>query len=232
MPALFRLATLLSFAFTSLSAQEKNIDYRKIFGRDYERAVFYLQNERWIDSLIIQNGFKPKEIRAILFPELIRYNSIQDKIETFALETLYVQYGKAYANFSIGLFQIKPSFAEQIEIDFLNKIGSSLSGFSILAADTVQSELNRANRVKRLKSKTWIMNYICAFYKIINSKYPTLKNEVEKIKFISTAYNCGYWKSKDEIIGYSKRKFFQTGFGTGTKYNYSEIALYYFQNEN
>ncbi len=227
-----RLAVLFFFAFTSLSAQEKIVDYRKIFGRDYERAVFYLQTEKWIDSLILKNGLQPIEVRAIVFPELIRYNSIQDKIETFALETLYVQYGKAYANFSIGPFQIKPSFAEQIELDFLNKIGNSLSGFSIVASDTVQSELSRANRVKRLKSKTWMMNYINVFFKLMSAKYPTWKSEEEKIKFFSSAYNCGYRKSKEEIMSFSKKKFFQTGFGTRTKYNYSEIALFYFQNEN
>jgi hypothetical protein len=205
-------------------------DYRSVFGKDYEKAISFLEKEKWIDSVICVYGLNPNEVKAIIFPELIRYNSIQDKIETFALETLYVQYGKAYANFSIGTFQIKPSFAENIEIDVLNTRGNkkTLNEFQINSKDTIQSEANRSNRVRKLKNKIHLVHYLCAFFKIMETNYPIFKNDEGKIKFLASAYNCGYRKSKEEIDGYQKKKFFQTGFGQRAKYNYSEIAWFYY----
>lgn len=55
------------------------------------------------------------EALAIVSPELIRWTAFKDFFETTALELLYVKKGKTYADFSIGHFQIKPSFVEQLE---------------------------------------------------------------------------------------------------------------------
>ena len=54
-------------------------------------------------------------VTAIVYPELLRYNYIQDFIETSGLELIYMRYGAKTADFSIGHFQMKPSFAEHIE---------------------------------------------------------------------------------------------------------------------
>lgn len=45
----------------------------------------------------------------------MRYNALKDDIESESLKVLYVQFGKTYADFSIGVFQMKPSFAEGVE---------------------------------------------------------------------------------------------------------------------
>jgi len=143
-----------------------------------------------------------------------------------------VQYGQEYANFSVSEFQIKPSFAEMIEIDFIKKLGvkESIVNFQINATDTVRNQENRSKRLKRIKSKTGMINYLCLFWKVMNSKYPFWKNEEEKIKFFATAYNCGYWKSHEEIKSFQSKKFFHIGLLiTSTKYNYPAIAWYYFQ---
>lgn len=185
-----------------------------------------------MDSLIQSHGLPPKAVMAIAFPELIRYSSMQDKIETFALETLYVQYGKKYANFSVGEFQIKPSFAERIEIDFIEKFGAkeSATNFQINHTDTIQNQDNRMKRVKRIKSKIGMVNYLCLFWKMMNANYSTWKNEEEKIKFFAAAYNSSYWKSKHEIEYFQSKKFFHTGLSiTSTKYSYADIAWYYFR---
>jgi len=215
-------------------AQKRKENYSEIFSSDYQRAVKFLQTEKGIDSIVRSHGFNRKEVVAIIFPELIRYNSIQDKIETFALETLYVQYGKEYTNFSVGEFQIKPSFAERIETDFIKKFGAKelLTNFSINPVDTLQNEEARMKRVTRIKSKIGMISYLCLFWKVMNSKYPTWKSEEDKIKFSATAYNCGYWKSRKEIESFQSKKFFQTGRSiTATKYNYADIAWYYFQRQ-
>lgn len=227
------LTAALGLLFVSTHfAQKQKENFSEIFSGDYQRAIKFLKTEKRIDSIIRSYRFNPKEVTAIIFPELIRYNSIQDKIETFALETLYVQYGKEYANFSVGEFQIKPSFAERLEIDFLKKFGGKelLRHFQINATDTIQSEASRTKRLKRIKSKEGMINYLCLFWKVISTKYPTWKNEEEKIRFFATAYNCGYWKSTTDIESFQSKKFFHTGFSiNSTKYKYADIAWYYFQ---
>jgi hypothetical protein len=183
-----------------------------------------------MNALILSYGLKPKEVKAVVFPELIRYNSLQDKMETFALESLYIQYGTDYANFSIGRFQIKPSFAENVEIDFLKLFGEQNTKIGKLSfRDTLQNQVNRSARLKRLKTKKEMITYLCLFFKIIESKYPDWKNDEEKIKFFACAYNSGYRKSKEEIKSVIQKKFFQTGLIFSKKYCYADISWFYFQ---
>lgn len=226
------LSAAFGLLFDSINfAQEQSENFSEIFSSDYKRAAGFL-TEGKIDSIIKTHHLSPKEVTATVFPELIRYNSIQDKIETFALETLYMQYGKMYANFSVSEFQIKPSFAERIEIDFLKKFGAKelQTHFQIYSSDTVQSEANRLKRLKRIKSKIGMTSYLCLFWRVMNMKYPTWKSEEEKIRFFATAYNCGYWKPREEIESFQSKKFFHTGLPiASTKYNYADIAWYYFQ---
>lgn len=185
-----------------------------------------------MDEVIISYGLKPKEVKAVIFPELIRYNSIRDKMEIFALESLYIQYGKEYANFSIGQFQIKPSFAENIENDFLKTFGeSNTRTWSPNFKDTIQSQFNRSSRLKRLKDKKSMLNYVCLFFKVMEVKYPVWENPREKVKFFASAYNSDYRKSKDEINSFMTKKFFHLGILTSEKYAYADIALYYFQRQ-
>jgi len=151
----------LPFAF--VQAQE---DYGKIFSGDYDRANQFIASEgRWMDDIIHSYHLNPREVKAIVFPELIRYNSIQDKIETFALESLYIQEGRTYANFSIGRFQIKPSFAENIEIDVIKMFGKSelTTSLKVSAADTAQNDEARGARLKRIKDNETQLAYVCLF---------------------------------------------------------------------
>jgi hypothetical protein len=221
----------LLFVSTNL-AQRHEENYSEIFSGNYQQAIKFLQTEKAIDSIILSHGLNPKEAVAVIFPELIRYNSIQDKIETFALETLYVQYGKRYANFSVGEFQIKPSFAEKLEIDFIKEFQEKKwsTQYQIKATDTIPDPEHRMTRLKKIKSKTGMAHYLCLFWKVMNSKYPTWKSQEEKIRFFATAYNSHYWASRQEIESFLAKKFFHTGLSmTSTKYNYADIAWYYFQ---
>jgi hypothetical protein len=224
---MFAKKILLTAAFGLLSVygfgQE---NYPVIFGRDYQKALAFLEEEKWIDEMIHAHGLNPKEVKAIVFPELIRYSALHDKFETFALESLYSQYGKTYANFSIGEFQIKPSFAENIEKDFLNYFGDN--SFGIGRADTIQNTSHRAARVKRLKDKKAMLTYVLMFFKVMEKKYPVWKNNLEKIKFYGCAYNSDYRKSEKEISAAITKKFFATTFAASTKYCYADISLYYF----
>jgi hypothetical protein len=219
---------LAAFGLLFVSSGKAQENYRKIFSSDYERAIHFLQSEqKWMDEIIVSYGLEPREVKAIIFPELIRYNSIQDKIETFALESLYIQYGKAYANFSIGPFQIKPSFAENVEIDFLRKIDPAKSG----VLDTTQTINARDSRLQRLKNSMQMLRYVCMFFNILERKYPSWNSEEEKIKFFASAYNSNYRNRGQEIRNFATKKFFHTGLAASKKYSYADIA-WFFYNDN
>lgn len=224
------LTAALGLLFIFGKAQE---NYPKIFSSDYDKAIHYLkEEEKWMNDLILSYGLKPGEVKAVVFPELIRYNAIQDKIETFALESLYIQYGKDYANFSIGQFQIKPSFAENIEIDFLKTFSEQQTKIGALSLrDTIQSQANRSARLQRLKSREEMVNYVCLFFKVMESRYPKWNNTEEKVKFFASAYNSNYRKSKTEITSFISKKFFHAGLVGTEKYAYADIAWYYFQHQ-
>ena len=57
-------------------------------------------------------------LAAVIFPELVRYSSFRDLLETGVLEALYIEKGSDVANFSIGKFQMKPSFIAFFGISF------------------------------------------------------------------------------------------------------------------
>ena len=203
--------------------------FEKIFPKDYGQAAQFIASEKWMNERIESFGLKPKEVLSIVFPELIRFNSIQDKIEIFALQSLYVKYGKDYSNFSVGPFQVKPSFAESLEKDFIKFLSANLKAdMGILPGDTLSTENSRAKRLTRLKDVGVMMDYICSFYRLMEKRHATWASLEEKIKFISTAYNCGYQKSETEINSFIRRKFFHTGLVSTNRYSYADISWYYY----
>ena len=51
----------------------------------------------------------------VVLPEVARFNGFSNFFETAALEAFYVEDGSGVVDFSIGPFQMKPSFAERVE---------------------------------------------------------------------------------------------------------------------
>ena len=165
---------------------------------------------------------------AIIFPELLRYSKLRDIIETEALKTLYVQYGTQYANFSIGPFQMKPSFAEKLEKECLEfQLGH------YLATDTLPTCEARQNRVKRLSSNEGQVMYLQAFIITMNQKFETYSfhSPTEKVELYATAYQIGYWANTDTIKKFKNEKYYHTDFWptkTTKYYSYSAISSFYY----
>lgn len=210
-------------------------DYREIFGADYEYALKTIEeNTCWSDTLNKHN-IGPHFALSIIFPELIRYSSISDYIEVKALEVLYVQYGHDYADFSIGLFQMKPTFAEQIEVDILKyRLDQKCPELSALRPSNIDSLEMRRYRIIRLKDEYHQLLYLEAFIRIMDQLYheqASLPVE-EKLAFYAAAYNTGYRKGYLVIRGEEDKDRFYTGMAEpDIKYNYSAIALdYYLRN--
>lgn len=208
-------------------------DYRQIFEEHYDQAVHQLeQQEDYINERAEYFEVDDKITSAVVFPELIRYSIIRDILEANSLEIVYINTGKA--DFSIGPFQIKPSFAEKIE-----KIVAEKREFArfrdVLKYGSEFSVEKRKERVERLKSINFQIDYVLAFQLIVEKRFSYLKRKDQeyRVKFISTAYNYDFTATRKEIEKYMQLAYFPWGsHNHRKKYNYADISWFYYCREN
>ena len=227
---------LIAFVFVSFTTPVTN-DYKKDFGNDYTHTVQWLKlNSTGFEQAAKLFSIPAHNLKAIVFPELIRYNTVYDAIEINSLKYLYVSEGKDYADFSVGNFQMKPSFAEMIEADanqYLDEKMLRLSGFDKLK-DIGDNEDSRKERIARITTVQQQLLYLCAFYKICEVKFAdkVFISANDKIKFYATCYNAGYSHSYESVIAAQSKNYFHTGkFFTTANYNYADISSYFFNHE-
>lgn len=190
------------------------------------------ENKKEIDSLISFFGLNAEEVLSIGMPECARYNAIQNALENSANNYLYVSLGSKYGNFSVGRFQLKPSFAEQLEHEIqmckeLNKylpfIKSNQSGVS---------KESRSDRLKRLESDNLQLIYLCAFYSLMEISYRNSKweSKEDKVEFYALAFNRGFLNTNQEILKWKKICYFPTGkVDSLNNFPYGTVALEFYQ---
>jgi hypothetical protein len=208
------------------------IDYKTVFGNNWIKAEKIIsENEIWMRDVTSKYGISYPLAISVIFPELIRYSALRDKMEITMLKTLYINLGDEYADFSVGQFQMKPSFAEDInekawslkerKIRLLFKRSSSF--------DNIRSY--RSSIVSDLEDIKHQLSYLVAFIRICENEYPVEKmSEEEKVKFLASAYNCGLNRSEEYIRAISGKRFFSTSPVKSETYSYADISLYWYRN--
>lgn len=181
---------------------------------DVLRAVQVLKKEqKTIDRVAAKYECQKFEVLGIVFPEIIRYSIFKDFFETKVLEQLYVLKGAEWADFSIGIFQMKPSFVEDLEyhVHYMPELKANFQ--DIIDYDATGEESVRRERVERLKSFEWQLKYAFCYYFIMQKCYEAyqFKNDEARLKFFATAYNFGFTKSFDEIEDWMNEKAFPYG---------------------
>lgn len=230
------LVSVLFFFLVSFCTSDFNIsDFVEKYKFEINTAKILFQKvepEIKIQSKIYNtdNNF----ISAIVFPELIRYSIYRDFFETKMLEFFYIKDGAKAANFSIGMFQMKPSFVEQLEKqvkkDTLLKKYLSITSYKSRSLQEIRTE-----RLERMKTPKWQITYANCFYNIVNIKFQleTFKTIEDKIAFYATAYNHGFNCSKEEIHKWMKIKSFPNGVNySEPSYSYANISVYFYRNLN
>ncbi len=131
---------MLCILFLTGSGTAFSVSYPKEFGDDWTSAVQFIDahHTAW-KPLFEEFGVDARLAEAIVFPELIRYSRWQDEIETAAVNGLYVLQGTSGANFSIGRFQMKPSFAEEVEAAWNQSALAKEYGFVFNLQDGVEA---------------------------------------------------------------------------------------------
>lgn len=227
------LSLCLITALLNLKAQKSDINYKIIFGKDYINAETYISKNPWIRTILKQENINPEFAIAIVFPEIIRYSAVLNIIESSALKTLYIQNGEKYADFSIGYFQMKPSFAETVE-NIHNKILLK-SGRKTDLFNVQKTVAARKARILRLDKSQWQLRYLILFIKIMDAKYSKFyfEDEIEKLRFYATAYNFGFRSDFSTIKKHIYSCSFHTELFTNSEtkyYCYSDISSYYYKN--
>ena len=123
-------------------------NYVKEFGADWTSAAAYAAQHRaeW-QAVFADFGVDARIAEAVVFPELVRYSMWQDEIERAAVSGFYVVGGKDKADFSIGRFQMKPSFAEDIEAEYNRSFLAREFGFIFNVRDDADARRSRVNRL-------------------------------------------------------------------------------------
>ncbi len=171
-----------------------------------------------------QNYPYPLEAASIVFPELIRYSELQDEVESLINELL--AYTTEESNgFSIGLFQMKPLFASQME-KIVSADSTLKSKYKKIALDGImESATDRHNRIIRLKNNDYQIEYLKAFveYEIKNLN---LQNESQenRIKYLAASYNAGLQFTKNQLEKYFSLNTFPSG-KRGLYFNYPQICI-------
>lgn len=224
----FVFASALLFMYAK--ADLTNADFGKTFGSKAllaEKKLAGMEKEFTLCAKLCNSS---KEfMQAIVFPEVMRYNSLKDGIEAESLRTLYVQFGEEYANFSIGLFQMKPTFAIQVEAKAASLLPGSLQK-ELQLGYTETSERNiRMERVQRLQDEDWQLVYLTAFVAICNTVYgnKSFNSPTERLQWYATLYNAGFDKPEAFIINKIKQdNFYLYRNMPGNKFKYAAIAAW------
>lgn len=142
----------------------------------------------------------PLVAEAVVWPEMERYSRLQDVMETAANYGTYITTGGG-PDFSIGIFQMKPSFVEAMEKAWMR---SGLARQYELWFDTDDTVTARRIRISRLQKEEWQVIYVGVFLRLLYATYGSVNKKGEhtqdgletlpvydQVRLAATAYNRG-----------------------------------------
>lgn len=213
------------------SVNSQSLNYPELFGEDWKKAeAFEMENRGWIKPLLEKNHISYPLAMSVVFPEIVRYSALRDKMEIGLLKTLYVNLGEEYADFSIGIFQMKPSFAETIRDESSTFLGPR-SGIKFkLPSDYDDVKNFRKSIINDLENPESQAIYLITFIRLCEKKFNLKRlNEKGLVRFIATAYNYSLDKTALQIVNMEDKKFFSTKILKGETYSYSDISLFWYK---
>lgn len=174
----------------------------------------------------------PRIVYSIVSPEIFRFVQIKDLIETTVLEHAYincVNCNNKLSDFSIGYFQMKPSFIEAIEKYIIyEKLELPIN---IIIPKQLDSKSVKKIRLNRLKSLEFQLIYAHIFLIIMEHRFSNIEfcTIEDKIKFYATAYNYNFMATEIDIRKMSEKKLFP--WGTNNFFendNYGDLSVQFY----
>jgi len=203
----FRLLTLVLVMVSAFSGCDTGGEMSANLRQSWKSASHYAASHREAWKQIWTAYDVPSDVaEAVIFPELVRFNFWQDVAEVSAVESGYVSKGIAGCDYSIGRFQMKPSFIEDLEKRWMR---SGLSETYGLRFDTAESETARKERFERLSSEEGQCTYLAVYLRMLYLDYGSFNRAgqavregletlpaTEQVYLAATAYNHGTpWRS-------------------------------------
>lgn len=208
--------------------QLRSADIDVALGDKYYDGVEYLEKSPWIYDTLVKAGIPPDLAFSVIFPGLVQYSTIRDIMETGAMRTLYVQSGRKYSKYAVGRFQMKPSFAEQVE---RNVVRYKLSDEKFKLTNDAKA---RGERARRLDSPQWQVQYLIFYIKIMDKRFSHLKWKTaeDKVRFYATAFNIGFNRNERTIKYMMTRKSkFKKSRDARSRLRHGDVAAYFFNND-
>lgn len=193
--------------------------------KEAREAMTFLNDNR--DEIIVNLPHLSNDERAmalaIVAPEISRFSKVLDYFELRTLYILYLNTGKA--DFSVGPFQMKPSFIEMME----TRIHSSTelkSQFAELLPEGSERE-KREFRLKKLASIKGELRYLDLFITIVKSITDEInfESDEQKLRYWATLYNSGLNLSEENVAAFQSKKLFPKG---ENRFNYSDIVCEFY----
>ena len=192
---------------------------------------FWAEHPACYDSLRVSLSDKEALMAmAIVSPELSQFSQLEDIAQIKAMALLYIVHGQG--DFSIGYFQMKPSFAQRVETLVAADEKLKQRHRRLLIQDTRKDDPDgrrqRHERLNRLRYLEWQVRYLSAFVDIMKQKTATLhfKNDTERLRYWATVYNAGIDSSSERIASCMSKEQFPR---FGTKFNYADVSTEFFQ---
>lgn len=208
-------------------AQERA--YHERYDAECQLALsFWVSHEAEFKAIGSKAGVSARFLFALVAPEISQFGYLSDRAQTYILKVMYVQRGKAYADFSIGRFQMKPSFIERLEQCLRTE--STLCTLFPEVLFTAESEwAERAERIKRLESMEWQLVYLALFCRVVQQRFEHIvfADETEKLQFYANAYNVGFHLNASRLQQTQGAYFPHL---SRQKYRYADISLWFYQN--
>lgn len=195
-----------------------------------EAQEWYVEHVSEFDALSVESGIPPHLLAPIVLPEVARYNTLSNFCEFTALDAFYVEEGSSAVDFSVGHFQMKPSFAEAVERAISKHPSANLSYPQLLPNLQLSRTDRRSNRLERLASIPHQMAYLSAFVEVVLERFPVVETmcNSDQTAFVASAYNGGFDKSFEAIEDGMWRACYPHGMRhEGKQLRYSEVAVWF-----
>jgi hypothetical protein len=218
---------------TAFGAFGQKISYPEVFGENWTKALLFVEeNQVWMrkECKLCQVDYHLAV--SVVFPELVRYSAVRDKIEITLLKALYTHKGAEYSDFSVGVFQIKPSCAETIIGELFKTEDRKLSGYFFKLHRSLPDMEKRIAILKELEDPEAEFIYVLGMIRLLDKKYgkKLWTSAHEKISFYAAAYNAGFNNSEAWIRQQMSAATFHTGIiKPSVCYSYAGISAAFFE---
>lgn len=162
-------------------------------------------------------------VAAIVAPEVSQYSTVLDFVQLRSLYVTYIYQGAG--DFSVGIFQMKPSFAERMEAELAadKTLRSKYSSWLSEIDKPDNSSASRRARLERLESDAWQMRYLTIFFKVAQRKTSKIRfaNSTDRLRYYATLYNSGLDSTPAKVKRMQLKHLFPRDART---HNYSAVA--------